>query len=148
MAEEKITTHLDQGSKSAAESDQPRPAADVSDELGAAIAKNAISFFTPAAPVKSPSWLAVAAVSLLISMVASVGSVYVYDRFYAQKVVAVDIKGFIAEQKALYMAGKINDEQFRANVDKMTLLVKAIPKNRVAIIGDAVIRNAEIKKLP
>lgn len=98
--------------------------------------------------VKSPSWLAVAAVSVLISMAVSMGSIYVYDRFYAQKIVSVDIKGFIAQQKALYLAGKLTDAQFRANVDKMVAAVKAIPKNRMAIMGDAVIKNAQIEKLP
>ena len=109
---------------------------------------NAIPFFTPAAPVKFPSWLAVAAMSLLISMVASVGSVYVYDRFYAQKVVAVDIKGYIQKQRDLYLAGKLNNEQLKAKIDKLSAVVTAIPKNRVAIMGDVVIKNAEQENLP
>ena len=97
---------------------------------------------------KSPGWLGMAAISLLVSMLASVGSVYVYDRFYAQKIVAVDIKGYIAAQRDLYLSGKETGKEFRANIDKLAAAVKSIPKNRVAIMEDAVIRNAEIEKLP
>ena len=97
---------------------------------------------------KSPGWLAMAAISLLVSMLVSAGSVYVYDRFYAQKIVAVDIKGYIATQRDLYLSGKETGKEFRANIDKLAAAVKSIPKNRVAIMEDAVIRNAEIEKLP
>ena len=108
---------------------------------------------TAAIPVKqrksqSPGWLAVAAISLLVSMLVSAGSVYVYDRFYAQKIVAVDIKGYIATQRDLYLSGKETGKEFRANIDKLAAAVKSIPKNRVAIMEDAVIKNAEIEKLP
>ena len=102
----------------------------------------------PARQGKSPGWLAMAAISLLVSMLASVGSVYVYDRFYAQKIVAVDIKGYIATQRDLYLSGKETGKEFRANIDELAVAVKGIPKNRVAIMGDAVIKNAEIEKLP
>ena len=106
---------------------------------------------TAAIPVKqgkSPGWLAMAAISLLVSMLMSAGSVYVYDRFYAQKIVAVDIKGYIATQRDLYLSGKETGKEFRANIDKLAAAVKSIPKNRVAIMGDAVINNAKIEKLP
>ena len=51
-------------------------------------------------------------------------------------------------QRDLYLEGKLTDEQFRANIDKLEAAVKSIPKNRVAIMGDAVIKNAVQQKLP
>ena len=130
--------------------DQPRGAADVAAETGAAIKAG----IRPAENVERKSsgwpatWLTVAALSLLISLAVSAGSVYVYDRYFAQKIVAVDIKGYIAHQRDLYLSGKETGKEFRANIDKLAVTVKSIPKNRVAIIGDAVIKNAEIEKLP
>lgn len=85
------------------------------------------------------NWLFVGIISLLIS----VSSIFVYDRFFVQKIVAVDLKGFIAEQRDLYLAGKINDDQFKANVDRVEMIISSIPKNKVVIMGDAVVRNAE-----
>ena len=134
---------------------QSAPAAAVAAESGAAIkATGEKDTGVPAgkAEKKSPgwlaTWLAVAAVCLLISMAVSAGSVYVYDHYFAQKIVSVDIKGYIANQRDLYLSGKETGKEFRANIDKLAAAVKGIPQNRVAIMGDAVIRNAEIEKLP
>ena len=92
----------------------------------------------------SVPWPAVVIISLLISIL----SVFFYDRFYAQKIIAVDMKGYIAKQRDLYMEGKLTDEQFRANVDRLEDAIKSIPSNRVAIMGDVVLKNAEQKQLP
>lgn len=89
-----------------------------------------------------PGWLAAA----LISVAVSVLSIFIYDRFLIKKIVSMDIKGYIAEQRDLYLAGRINDEQFRANIDKLEARVKSIPSNQVVIMGDAVVKNAEIVK--
>ena len=82
--------------------------------------------------------------TVLVSVTISVLSIFVYDRFFIQKVVSLDVKGFIAEQRDLYLSGKISDEQFRANIDRLEARVKSIPRNRVVIMGDAVIKNAEV----
>jgi hypothetical protein len=93
---------------------------------------------------KSVMWLSVIVISLLVSVL----SVFFYDRFFAQKVIAVDVKGYIARQRDLYTGGKLTDEQFRANIDKFEEVIKSIPANRVAIMGDVVLKNAEQKQLP
>ncbi|MDA8091562.1 MAG: hypothetical protein M0Z61_15245 [Nitrospiraceae bacterium] len=117
-------------------------------EVVAAAPQAEAAGMVPAKQGKSPGWLVVAAISLLVSITVSAGSVDVYDRFYAQKIVAVDIKGYIAAQRDLYLSGKETGKEFRANIDKLAAAVKSIPKNRVAIMGDAVVKNAEIEKLP
>ncbi len=128
--------------------DQERKAGGAQSAEAVAAAPEGITAAIPVKQGKSPGWLAMAAISLLVSITVSAGSVYVYDRFYAQKIVAVDIRGYIAAQRDLYLSGKETDKQFRANIDKLAAAVKSIPKNRVAIMEDAVIKNAEIEKLP
>ena len=128
--------------------DQERKIGGAQSAAPVAAALEGITGTIPVKQGKSPGWLAVAAISLLVSMLVSAGSVYVYDRFYAQKIIAVDIKGYIAAQRDLYLSGKETGKEFRANIDKLAEAVKGIPKNRVAIMEDAVIRNAEIEKLP
>jgi hypothetical protein len=93
---------------------------------------------------RSVSWPAVVIISLLMSVL----SVFLYDKFFAQKIIAVDMKGYIARQRDLYMEGKLTDEQFRAGVDRLEEAVKSIPENRVAIMADVVLKNAEQKQLP
>ena len=88
----------------------------------------------------------VVCICLLVAIITSFASVYSYDRWYAQKIVAVDIKGYIAQQRDNYMAGKLTDEELKRSFDHLENVVIAIPKNRVVIMGDAVVRNVETIK--
>lgn len=83
---------------------------------------------------------------VIVSVLASLATVAGYDRWFAQKVVAVDIKGYIAQQRDNYLAGKLNDDELRKSFDRLESVITAIPKNRVIIMGDAVVRNAETVK--
>jgi hypothetical protein len=67
----------------------------------------------------------------------------VYDGKYAQKIVAVDIKGYVAKEGKDFMAGKITEEQFRQKFDHLQKLVEAIPPNKAVLMGDLVVRNVE-----
>lgn len=97
-------------------------------------------------PKRQPSTLTLIGICLVVSLGASLATIAVYDRWYAQKVVAVDIKGYIAQQRDNYLAGKLSDEELRKSFDRLEAVITSIPKNRVIIMGDAVVRNAEIVK--
>lgn len=97
-------------------------------------------------PKRQPSTLTLIGICLVVSLGASLATIAVYDRWYAQKVVAVDIKGYIAQQRDNYLAGKLNDDDLRKSFDRLEAVITSIPKNRVIIMGDAVVRNAEIVK--
>jgi len=97
-------------------------------------------------PKRQPSPLALIGICLVVSLGASLATIAGYDRWYAQKVVAVDIKGYIAQQRDNYLAGKLNDDELRKSFDRLEAVITAIPKNRVIIMGDAVVRNAETVK--
>ena len=87
------------------------------------------------------------AACLLISVLSSAATLFCYDHWYAQKIVAVDMKGYITLQRYKYKDGKINDEDLRKAFDKLELVMNTIPKNRVVIMADTAIRNAEVFKL-
>lgn len=97
-------------------------------------------------PKRQPGTLAMIGICLAVSLGASLATIAGYDRWYAQKVVAVDIKGYIAQQRDNYLAGKLSDEELRKSFDRLEAVITAIPKNRVIIMGDAVVRNAETLK--
>lgn len=97
-------------------------------------------------PKRQPGTLILIGACLVVSLGASLATIAAYDRWYAQKVVAVDIKGYIAQQRDNYLAGKLNDEELRKSFDRLEAVITAIPKNRVIIMGDAVVRNAETVK--
>lgn len=95
---------------------------------------------------ESGNFISTAVFCVVVSVFASLVTVAGYDRWYAQKVVAVDIKGYIAQQRDNYLAGKLNDDELRKSFDRLEAVITAIPKNRVIIMGDAVVRNAETVK--
>ena len=97
-------------------------------------------------PKRQPGRLTLIGICLAVSLGASLATIVGYDRWYAQKVVAVDIKGYIAQQRDNYLAGKLNDDELRKSFDRLEAVITAIPKNRVIIMGDAVVRNAETIK--
>jgi hypothetical protein len=102
---------------------------------------------TPAAKGKQGIRQSGIAACLLISVVSSAATLFVYDHWLAQKIVAVDMKGYITLQRYKYKDGKINDEDLRKAFDKLELVMNTIPKNRVVIMADTAIRNAEVFKL-
>lgn len=97
-------------------------------------------------PKPQSLFVSVLMLCLAVSIVASLAAIAGYDRWFAQKVVAVDIKGYIAQQRDSYLAGKLNDDELKRSFDRLESVITAIPKNRVIIMGDAVVRNAETVK--
>jgi len=93
-----------------------------------------------------PGWPGAIIMSLVISIAMSVVTTKIYDAKYAQKVVAVDIKGYVAKQGEDFMAGKITEEQFRQKFDHLQKVVEKIPSNKVVLMGDLVVRNVETIK--
>jgi hypothetical protein len=76
----------------------------------------------------------------VISLVVTIGVLAIYDRYIAQKVVALDVKGYIAEQRDLYLSGKINDAQLKESFDRLEKAKERVPRNRIIILGDVLVR--------
>lgn len=84
--------------------------------------------------------------AVVVSAITSTASVVAYDHFYAQKVVAVDIRSFIEAKKADYLAGRLDDASLKVEMDKLEATVASIPKNKAVLMGDLVVKNVEIIK--
>ncbi len=100
----------------------------------------------PEQPQQRLTLLPLVAFCVAISLAASMTTLYIYDLWYAQKIVAVDLKGYIAQQRDNYLAGKLNDDELKRSFDHLERIITTIPRNRVVIMGDAVVRNAETIK--
>jgi len=85
--------------------------------------------------------------AIIISVVMSVASVAVYHHFYAPKIVALDIKGFLAEKRDLYVQGKLTEADFKKSIDNLEAVANSIPSNHMVLAGDAVLRNVEVLKV-
>lgn len=85
-------------------------------------------------------------ISLIVSAVVAIGAIYYYDQNYAQKVVAVDLKGFLEQQQEEFLDGKISKEVIEKRMDQLEKFVDQIPKHHPVILGDVVVRNIKVLK--
>ena len=85
-------------------------------------------------------------IGLLVSLIVAIGTVYLYDRYFAQKVVAIDLQGFLQQQKDDYLAGKITEDDMDRRMDELEIFVDQIPKHHPVILGNVVVRNIEVLK--
>ncbi len=81
-----------------------------------------------------------AVISLVISATVSVGSIYYYNKNYAQKVIAVNFNSFVQEQSKEFMQGKITKDEFTKNLQRGVNFVKNQPKNTMVLTGESVLR--------
>ena len=95
---------------------------------------------------QNPGFLFFVCIALLASIVTSIGVVAVYDLRYAQKIVTMDLKGYIRTQRDKVMSGELTDEQLRRKIDAMEAALLAEPDNHTVLLKEVVLRNArEIK---
>lgn len=87
-------------------------------------------------------------VNVLVSLMVAVGVVYVYDRYYAQKIVAFDLKGYVIGLRDMYLAGKINDEDLKKAIDMAYDVIRSQRKNKVVIMGDVILSPVEVIDYP
>jgi len=93
-----------------------------------------------------PGLIAIAFVSLVVSLLTATAVVAVYDQRYAQKVVTMDLKGYIRNQRDKAMNNEVGDDDLRRNIDAMEAALLAEPVNHTVLLKDVVLRNGrEIK---
>jgi hypothetical protein len=95
---------------------------------------------------KSINILIIVALNLIITM----ASLYIYHCYVLkparnnQTIVGVDIKAFLENQKKGMVEGKITEEQFKANMDKLEATVNDLGKTKVVLMRDVILRGAPI----
>lgn len=83
---------------------------------------------------------------LVLNLAVSTSTIFIYHQYFAQKVVAFDIRGYMADQKKLFYAGKITEDELLKSLDKLDDFLRLESGNTVILNGDAVIKNAKFIK--
>ena len=92
-------------------------------------------------PVRAPRGLTktyAAVLVIVVSLISSIATVAAYDRYVAQKLVAVDVSEFLEEQRDLVLAKKITMDEFKANLERYMAALKNQPRNKVLILEDVI----------
>ena len=101
---------------------------------------------TPLVPGKQsvrPGYLEV----LLIALVVAGITLFAYDRWFAPKVVAFDLKGYLRTQQALLANGEITEAQWQQGLDRLEQVFRAQPPNRTILLKEVVLKNGREPEL-
>ena len=82
-------------------------------------------------------------INILVSLLVAVSVVYVYDRYYTQKIVAFDLRGYMLGLRDMYVAGKINDEGLKQAIEAIYITIKNQRKNKVVFMKDVILSPVE-----
>ena len=101
---------------------------------------------TPLVPGKQsvrPDYLEVVLIALVVAGV----SLFAYDRWFAPRVVAFDLKGYLRTQKALLANGEITEAQWQQGLDRLEQVFREQPPNRTILLKEVVLKNGREPEL-
>ena len=101
---------------------------------------------TPLVPGKQsvrPDYLEVVLIALVVAGV----SLFAYDRWFAPRVVAFDLKGYLRAQQALLASGEITEAQWQQGLERLEQVFRAQPPNRTILLKEVVLKNGREPEL-
>ena len=101
---------------------------------------------TPLVPGKQsvrPGYLEV----LLIALAVTCITLFAYDRWFAPRVVAFELKGYLRTQKALLANGEITEAQWQQGLDRLEQVFRAQPPNHTILLKEVVLKNGREPEL-
>ena len=101
---------------------------------------------TPMIPGKQsvrPGYLEV----LLIALVVAGIVLFAYDRWFLDRVVAFDLKGYLRAQQALLTSGEITEAQWQQGLDRLEQVFREQPPNRMILLKEVVLKNGREPEL-
>ena len=84
---------------------------------------------------------------VLISLIVNIAGLYIYDKFFAQKIVTFDLKGYIEALRILYVNGKIDDNEVKRRIDYLEEIVNSTPKRKVIITSDVILGRGRVETI-
>ena len=101
---------------------------------------------TPLVPGKQsvrPGYLEVVLITLVVAGV----SLFIYDRWFVDRVVAFDLKGYLRAQQALLTSGEITEAQWQQGLDRLEQVFREQPPNRMILLKEVVLKNGREPEL-
>ena len=101
---------------------------------------------TPLVPGKQsvrPGYLEVVVIALVVAGI----TLFAYDRWFAPRVVAFDLKGYLRTQQALLGSGEITEAQWQQRLDRLEQVFRELPPNRTILLKEVVLKNGREPEL-
>jgi hypothetical protein len=77
---------------------------------------------------------------IVISIIVSFFSIFIYDRFFALKVTVVDLRSFIEQTRVLYSAGKLSEQDVDRLFNNLKKQIDSLPDNCMVISSEVVLK--------
>ena len=84
---------------------------------------------------------------LLIALVVAGVSLFAYDRWFAPRMVAFDLKGYRRTQQALLANGEITEAQWQQGLDRLEQVFREQPPNHTILLKEVVLKNGREPEL-
>jgi hypothetical protein len=84
---------------------------------------------------------------IMANTLITAGLIYGYHFFFAPKIVALDLTGYLDSLKTQYMAGKLSDEDLKKRFDALEETVKKYSKRHIVVRGDLVLGDVKILRV-
>ena len=84
---------------------------------------------------------------LLIALVVAGIVLFAYDRWFLDRVVAFDLKGYLRAQQALLTSGEITEAQWQQGLDRLEQVFREQPSNRTILLKEVVLKNGREPEL-
>jgi hypothetical protein len=94
-------------------------------------------------PSTTPGYLEVVLITLVVAGV----SLFIYDRWFVDRVVAFDLKGYLRTQQALLASGEITEAQWRQRLDQLEQVFREQSPNRTILLKEVVLKNGREPEL-
>ena len=101
---------------------------------------------TPLVPGKQsvrPGYLEVLFIALAVAGI----TLFAYDRWFVDRVVAFDLKGYLRTQQALLASGEITEAQWRQRLDQLEQVFREQSPNRTILLKEVVLINGREPEL-
>ena len=84
---------------------------------------------------------------LLIALAVTCITLFAYDRWFAPRVVAFALKGYLRTQQALLASGEITEAQWQQGLDRLEQVFREQPPNRMILLKEVVLKNGREPEL-
>jgi len=101
--------------------------------------ENAVKEEKHAGVIGLMNWLII----ILLMVISSAGSIFIYDRYYSQKLTAFDLQGYLLKQRIALQNNQLTEKQLGDNLDALKVKLDNIPSNQAVITADVVLRNIQ-----
>ena len=94
-------------------------------------------------PSTTPGYLEVVLITLVVAGI----TLFAYDRWFMDRVVAFDLKGYLRTQQALLASGEITEAQWQQGLERLEQVFLELPPNRTILLKEVVLKNGREPEL-